>query len=595
MKKAIYSKRNMRALMVGTMCIGIAVNTAAQSNDQKKEETLSREMTLEKEYDPSLGDASKVNSLPEIIEIEVRKTPITYSNFVLPLHPQRELFVLGSGNLMTEVPKSSKIGYLNFGIGNYMNINGDLGVHILDNESDKLNIFYSNRTTNGKVKYLQQDIKQKIKLNDNIGGINYSHNFEPMRLMLGGHYGYSAFNYYGYPADESLTPETIDQDKYDRDTNQANQQVRAYVGVKSNGEPALNYEAMLEYNMLSHKYSFSPEDKGVKENAVAATLDLNKDFDSNKLIGLNTHVHYFNYSLPKLEGKEFFNFENHADVTLNPYFGIEGGDWKLRLGAKAVIITGKNSAFVASPDIKFDYTFAGTSQFYIDLDGGNEENSMYEDAKINRYASPVEGLKDSRTFLDGTFGIRSNVNGAFWLNAFGGYQITNDQHYFVPAVEEAWGNVGNAVYMNTKIFKVGAHLRYSYQDMITASVKGTYYGYSLDKFKWGIPTETAPAPEDLKPFNKPNFELEAGLTVKPINKLSLMLNYYLGSGRYALVNEETVKMNSINELNFTGTYSINSTIGVYVQLNNLLFQKYDLYWGYPAQKFAAMGGVNVNF
>lgn len=74
-----------------------------------------------------------------------------------------------------------------------------------------------------------------------------------------------------------------------------------------------------------------------------------------------------------------------------------------------------------------------------------------------------------------------------------------------------------------------------------------------------------------------------------------MLNYYLGSGRYALVNDETVKMNSINELNFTGTYNINSTIGVYVQLNNLLFQKYDLYWGYPAQKFAAMGGINVNF
>ena len=42
-------------------------------------------------------------------------------------------------------------------------------------------------------------------------------------------------------------------------------------------------------------------------------------------------------------------------------------------------------------------------------------------------------------------------------------------------------------------------------------------------------------------------------------------------------------------------YNINKTFSVNVQLNNVLFQKYDIYYGYPAQGFNLMGGINVNF
>ena len=54
-------------------------------------------------------------------------------------------------------------------------------------------------------------------------------------------------------------------------------------------------------------------------------------------------------------------------------------------------------------------------------------------------------------------------------------------------------------------------------------------------------------------------------------------------------------MNSINELNLTGTYTFNDTFGVYAKLNNILCQKYEVYYGYPLQSFSAMIGVNINF
>ena len=74
------------------------------------------------------------------------------------------------------------------------------------------------------------------------------------------------------------------------------------------------------------------------------------------------------------------------------------------------------------------------------------------------------------------------------------------------------------------------------------------------------------------------------------------LDYYLATGRKTFLGKsEGEKMKNINELNLTGTYTLNDTFGLYLKLNNVLFQKYELYYGYPMQSFSAMIGVNINF
>ena len=91
-------------------------------------------------------------------------------------------------------------------------------------------------------------------------------------------------------------------------------------------------------------------------------------------------------------------------------------------------------------------------------------------------------------------------------------------------------------------------------------------------------------------------EVTAGLTVRPVKNVSVLLDYYLATGRYTqLGGAGEYKMNNINELNLTGTYTFNDTFGVYAKLNNILCQKYEVYYGYPLQSFSAMISVNINF
>ena len=177
--KTIY---NVKALCVVAL-LGSAAAASAQE-DVTKEKNLNREMTLEREYDPSVQDASKVNTLPVVKEPEVRKIPIDYSNYTIAADPQKEISLLPSGNIMTQMDYNKRRGYFNFGMGTRMNINGDLGYHILSTEKDQLNLWYSHRSTNGKPK----DYDVKAKINDNLGGINYKHAFEKTIFSIGAKY-----------------------------------------------------------------------------------------------------------------------------------------------------------------------------------------------------------------------------------------------------------------------------------------------------------------------------------------------------------------------------------------------------------------------
>ena len=77
--------------------------------------------------------------------------------------------------------------------------------------------------------------------------------------------------------------------------------------------------------------------------------------------------------------------------------------------------------------------------------------------------------------------------------------------------------------------------------------------------------------------------------------LTLAMDYCMMTGMQAYTKEENVKMKAINDLRFRASWQFNDMIGAYAQFNNLMFQKHEMYYGYPMQPFSAMVGAVVNF
>lgn len=583
--KTIY---NVKALCVLAFLGGAAVAHAQE--DTSKEKNLNREMTLEREYDPSVQDASKVNTLPEVKEPEARKIPIDYASFTVPAEPEKEIGVLPAGNVMTQMDYNKRRGYFNFGGGTHLNLNGDLGYHILSTDKDRLNIWYSHRSTNGNVKYLQEEVKDekvKAKLNDNLGGINFRHNFEKMSLSLGAKYGYSAFNYYGLPIYSASGLPMADRIQQIKDNEtQANQTIQFNLGFESEEEASFGYLLDLGFTNFSHKKGIYPDTDGPKENTFEAKFDLSAGFNGDMRVGLGGQVEYFNYSLPG--GDLEYEFQNHAEIMLSPYYKVEGDSWHVKLGANAMMATGEENTFMASPNVAAGVEVADKTELYLNAGGKMYSNSMYETARLNRYFFQANELLPSRNWLDATVGLRSGVAPGFWFDLFGGYKITSDDVFHIPSVYvDGLGTTYGALQFDSKQAFGGVSLKYCYQQIVELRLKGVYNSWKVETDLDGdIPVEA---------YGKPEMELTAGVTVRPISQLALDLNYNLQTGRKAYVLNEVLDMNNINELNLTGSYTFNDTFGVYAKLNNILCQKYEQYYGYPMQSFSALVGVNINF
>ncbi len=553
--------------------LGIAGCLSAQ-------DSVKRELTLEKEYAPTVQDASKINSLPEIREPEPTKASIEYIDFSTPYDVRLSIFQLNPGNYFTDLQSSNKRGYLNLGAGTFFDFNGDAGYQILNQPNDKLSVFYSNRFSNGNVNYLQYDEKGKMKINDNLGGLSYLHNFELCKLYADASYTYSAFNYYGIGKDGDVNP--------DNAPNQANNIFDIRLGLTSQQESEWHYLFDVNYSNFRQKYALHTDNSGLKENYFKAKANVGKEFNGNQLIGLEAYMRMTTYS--------WNSYDNYANVALNPYYKIDGGDWALKLGAWVHFLFNYEDKMMFSPDIEFIYHPIETIALYLQATGELKDNSMKPVFYENRYVNPTLRVKDGYTMLDATVGFKTSVVPNLWIDLFTGYRFTKDDYFYTPAfadtfVPDNWLglNFSSADYQNAKVFKLGTNLKYQFGSQFETGLKAVYYHYTLDG------DESDGGPRTFGAWNKPQFETDFLLGYTLPFPFRLDLKYHLETGRKQLVDAEEMTMKNINELSLQGTYSINDTFSFYIKANNLLFQEYDLWYGYPAQGFNAMLGANIKF
>jgi hypothetical protein len=534
---------------------------------------VSSELTLEREYDPSVQDANKVNTLPAVKEPEIRKMPVDYSPFTAAVEPSRQIGLLPPGSIMTDVPFNKRRGYLNVGAGMHLNIDGDAGYHLLSTEKDQMNIFFSHRSTNGYVKYIQDnvDAKAKARLNDNLGGVNFRHVFDKTVLRLGAGYDRMAFNYYGLPSYLQLQASPLYRNSgangntlvLEKDTNQVNQAIKAYAGFGSVADAPIGYLAEVNYTGFRQKYFdvYAGKD-GVREHNATAVFDLNAAFGGTNRVGLGIRADYLNCKIPEVTDSptvQYFSRERFL-CTFSPYYKAEGQNWHIKLGVNAALITSEPDHFVASPNIAADVTMGDRTVLYVNAGGGAEMNSYYSLSGRNRYAFSLDYPGTSRTWVDAVAGVKSGIAPGVWLDVFAGYKLTDGDCFFVP--DFGWtqfDHVSEVISLDAKHFFAGANLKYAYRKLLEIGLKGVYHNWRVNGNGGWDPERPA---RDHKAYGRPEMELTAGVLVNPVEKLSLNLEYYLATGRYTTLNWESAqKMKNINEMNLTTSYVINDTFG----------------------------------
>jgi hypothetical protein len=601
--------KKVTAIKVLTVAAALSACVAAPMQAQ---EQLTREMTLEREYDPTVQDAGKINRLPEVKEPVVTKRPIDYSPFTSPTDPPREISLLPSGNIHTEIAHNKRRGYFHFGGGMYANLSGDLGYHIIDSEQGKLALFVTHNSTGGNVKFPGEDnLERKAKLNDNLVCLDFRQSVGPNTVLnLGAGYGYTGFNYYGLSLLSSSVIRSSVRDfvnintlastsTNDIETSQANQTVNFNFGL-SGSDDRFGYMVGADFRHFDQKYGWRKDLNGIRENRFSPKFDLSLFLgDASRRIGIAGALDYFDYKYPQIYNRnDSTGYKSHVEATVSPYFLVGGETWRLALGANIMFVSGDSLQVFASPNVSVEAQVADRTVFYAGARGEIRSNDAYGLSRLNRYMDHSMAVSPSRTWLDAKLGIRSSIATGFQIDVFGGYRSTKDAIFFIPPFytneNMDFTSYSTALRTDASLLHAGAALQYAWRNQVDFSLKGVYNqwtvksdGRSYASYDTGITS--------MKPYGLPEVELNAGLTVKPLAPMALTLDYYLGAGRYMLVLNREERMKDLHDLNFRASWNFNDTFGAYLKLNNLLFQNQERIYGYPMQGFNAMVGINLNF
>jgi len=602
---------NMKSIFLTILTFFCIVSLIAQ-NTAKTDTIMNRELTLEKEYNPTTRDAVKLGQFPELREPQAPKSTVEFSNYAVPYTLQPTLLPLNPQEYLTNLNYSKYKGYLTGGISSLIDINGDLGYQILNSDKDRLNIFLSHRSSNCDISYFQngflkmENEKPKFKINDNWGGFNFMHDFNGVNFFADAKYTYSAFNYYGFsifsPIDLVLPediPRYLPNNKFDKNTNQINQMLEAHLCLYSKKSDRLKYEIKAGYTNFQQKYGNTIDENGSKENRFLIDGDIHKLLNSSLGAGVSASFKSYSYT------DEIFkslnkNMTNYQTFSLNPYFYYEEEIINLLVGAKMDIEIGGGKKITLSPAIRFNYFPSNKFLLYIHAEGGRKDNSQYTLFYENRYIDPLIRVMDSRSSLDATAGLKYLPLSTFCINIFGGYKITKDEYFLFSYAGSKnhynentpmlAGNWITPIYDDANVIKAGTDFKYTYQNIFELSLKATYYHWTIFAKRYYADAF------DHEAWNKPDFEINLNAAYRlPMIPLRFDLSYVGAYGRKGIGFFDPLKMNDIHDLTLKGSYSITPNFSAYLSLNNLLFSKYDFWWGYPAQGFNVVGGLSVLF
>lgn len=547
-----------------------------------KDTLLNREMTLEKEYSPTIKPAAKISQLPELREPRAPKSKVAFSNYSAAYEAQPGLAFLTPKPVFAGLNTSKYAGYASLRLSNILDFDGDAAYRILNTGRNFLDIYFSHRSSNSKNPSLQlPSATQPFFMNDHWGGFNFSHGFDNAKLSAGLKYTYSAFNYSG------LTVANLEQISFSsmwppyppvyeiRDyPNQVNNMLEAHAGISSDRPAQLNYKVNLKYTFFKQKY-LTPTTPGVRENRIVIDWDLHGNYNLISGFGLSGFYKARKYNSP-------LSFPSVSVLSLTPYYYMENDNLNLTLGLRADFEPGGGKKNMIAPNIRFNFNPSDAFAFYALALGGRNDNSNYDIFYENRYVYPVERILDSRTYLDGTAGLRYLPVSSLSLDVFAGYRLTEDEHFFFPLYEQTSGRTvmaGN--YGTAKVVKLGARMNYAWQDLFGIGLKGTFY-------RWDV-TET-------EAYHKPRFEAETDVYFRaPDIPLRMDLVFKGLFGRIAPQPPEGGLSGEALDLSVKASYAVTPFFFVNLSVNNLLFQKYDIWYGYPAQKFNIMGGISILF
>ncbi|WP_129367127.1 TonB-dependent receptor [Lutibacter sp. HS1-25] len=574
----------MRKLSISSLLILVTGFTFSQTT---KIDTLkTEEISVVKPYTPTISDAFKIVSNPEIDPSNsFQKETVTYNFFSVPV---ASTFTPSKGKAqgLVKAPKEKLYdNYVLAGFGNYTTPVFEAFVHAGDAKYNDFGVLINYLSSQGDIKDVILDdnfSKTKVEL--------FYKQFERdfnWKADLG--YNRQRYNYYGLPShivfDENII-NTIDEKQ-------------VYTAINLGG------------NIVFDNTIF-------KEGTVKIT-GFNDYYDSNEFrFNINPNFEYLiadnflkgGVLIDFLAGKFKQNYGSPDDLKysflnfgIDPNYEILTDDLSINIGAKLYYtfdFENNNNSFKIYPNIIASYQliediFIVTAGVTGDLVQNTYNNFTAE----NPFVSPTLNILQTDQQYNAFAGLKGKLASNIGYNFSASYGNENNKPLYIQnqiltdgllAVDKAYeaGNSFSVIYDDVKTIQVYGEINvdFSKEFQLTGSFNYANYNTTNQPEAWNLPEIKASV---LAKYNAKNWFAGAQLFFNG-NTKDFVIPY-----NQSPENGSIVTNNSYVDLNLNAGYNFTKQLAAFARVNNAVGNSYNRFVNYPVQSLQVLGGVIYKF
>ncbi len=525
-----------------------------QSLMAQSDTTISRVVTVERDFQPVIQNAGKINQRPAIISHEIPLNPVVYSTYSDTLSIGNNLNPMRAAEVRF-VSQTPLQGVLE-AAGGYRNTHFMFGYQIHQKKKMSLDL-YANHDA-----YWGKDALSESQL-----GMQVTRHFSQADFYFGIEGQSDAYAYQPWFNWQTLW------------------NANAKIGVKSTGKSPIQYRIQTGYT------AFIATDWAVEHHA-KSHLDL---YWTNKTHSAGVNAYVQNSFYTPLD-TTLTTSPRHA-IRVEPFYEFASKHVRLHVGVNVDMNIGtgellsniNNISFAPSPNVKFEWNMMDNIfHVYAHATGHYGLGSLEEYMSYNRYLNIREGLAwqmpRDYTPVDVQVGFKIRPTKTLLIDIYGGYAYMQNACNMQTIFQEDAMNY-KLWQSSFQRWKAGASLHYHYRDIIELNAAGNYYFFR--------PIE----PNNPQPvaYDRPNWDAQLRLDVHINSKWSLYSENQFAGSRLALTNQGDKTLAPIILLNVGGQYAINRWLFVYAQLNDYLNRKHDIFYGYKSQGIHFLLGVKWQF
>ena len=608
-------KSNIKSLKYGfALCLAVACHLSLVT--VKAQEDLNRQLVLVRPYEPSVTDAQKITTLPNLKDSFTLKPTFDYSIRSRRIDTRFDVSPITPARLQPLPQAKLYHSYIKLGVGSIPNVLGEFALNTVRNKEYAAGALVKFDGARGNVK-LNNDEKVFAGNSDasaKIFGKKFFHNNSVLYGELGAsmqtayNYGYDtkAVDNDGVAIDTTLIKGDIIKRYFFADAN---------IGMRSSHYKTeqLNYDVQLGYkyahNNIDDIYlpqyknpDFIASDKGyAKFNENAFNLKAQLD---NNMFGGNVNFDFFTRSLA------FDSLRNNFAVDVNPWFMLDNDSIRLQVGMRVAAYKegDGNMQYKIFPKMEFQFTLLKDIFIpFVGIDGYLRPNTYRSIVTENPFITPGLSVPVSNTKLQIYAGLKGTLTSklSYYLRA--DFSTAENECFFVN--DTSYSHIQNyftAITDDMNTFSFKGELYFNPIESLDLGLKATWYKYqpSIEKFAWHKPEHTI---EFLAKYNLRNkiivnFDLtnigkryaKAFYNLDPVpipdpvpdpepdpeEIPELVTNFYT--------------LNSVLSFNLGVEYRYTRSFSLFLKLNNISGAKYERWNFYPSQRFNLMGGFTFS-